>query len=189
MDKQEYQIFDVSENVEKVSLKLTSNKNIKDVTEVLTQGEHQPFEERVYYAQIGEHEPKKINEDGNKVYEFENRYLSKGIWYAALAERLFYGTPKLVEMNDEDEAVVADGSEGLYNGLMRSEVRKGLENFLTRFGEKVYTEDGFLGFSMNDLFGNLTAGEIQNLTKRFDGLEESINDGAPLSQANTDSGN
>jgi len=185
----EFQIFDTAEDRQPLSIRLTSNKNIQLVTEVLTQGAHQTFEERVYYAQIGEHEPKEINEDGQRVYEFENVFKSKGVWYAGLAEALFYECPNMIAMDENGEAYVPDESEALYNGLMRSEVRTALENFLQAFGEKVYTEADLLGFSMNDLFGNLTANEIQNLSKRFDGLEKSIADGTPLSAENTDSGN
>lgn len=149
-EQKTYQLFDTAEDQPEVHLRLTSNKNIERVSDVLTNYKNADFDERLYYAKQLDTVPIARDESGkpetdandNVIVEFENKYLNVQTYWAGLAQALFTGCPKLVVFNDEDEAQLNKENQELIDSLIRESVYRGLEDFLGKFGLKPYKQDG-----------------------------------------------
>lgn len=145
-----YQLFDTPKDQPEVHLRLTSNKNIERVSDVLTNYRHADFEERLYYAKELDTVPIARDESGkpetddndNVIVEFEDNYLDVKTYWAGLAQALFAGCPKLVKFNDDGEAYLNEENEQLNDHLIREVVHAGLEDFLGKFGLKPYDQGG-----------------------------------------------
>lgn len=202
-----YQIFDVDNQSEhEVYLRLTSNRNIDRVTDVLTSYKHADFEERVHYAKQAGALPIARNEDGtpetdgndNVIVEFEDRYLDAKTYWAGLAQALFTGCPQLVKMNDEGEAILNPETEDLNDRLIRGQVKGGLEDFLGKCGLKLYEQNSlFELFQIDPNSPNSLISQAANILQENSDLlgvdKESIKTnskhGETISQPDTANGN
>lgn len=142
-----YYIFDAEASP--VSLISTSNFNIRKVCEVMTAAPNSTKKERRYYDELGEvgcYE----TEGMDRKYKWEIRYPTNDVFYAGLAEVLFYGCPKMLRYDSVNDLYVADDKEKIGH-LIRSEVYRGLTDFFSQFGKRTYQEEALLGFLPKDL--------------------------------------
>lgn len=130
MEQSKYQLFDGKD--EKFNLVVASNKRIRKVCEVLTQCRTFDNDSRVYYAKHGDISPQEQG-DGDLTYSFKNRYDNVTVW-PALAEVLFYDFPSLVELEEDGSAFIPDENKEQFDNLIRSEVMRGRDDFLGKFG-------------------------------------------------------
>lgn len=167
MEQKKYNIFDTKEDQPALTLRLTSNKNIRRVVDVLTSFKHADFQQRLHYARaLGEvpiardenGEPE-TNENGDPFVEFEDKYLDSISYWCALAEALFVGCPTMGELDDDGVYQLRDDQQELIDGLIRSAVRAGLEDFLGQFGLKLYKGDDLSNLFQIDQ--NLTQPMVQ----------------------------
>lgn len=206
MEKQKtYQIFDTAEDHDEVHLRLTSNKNIERVSDVLTNYKHASFDERLYYAKRLDTVPIARDESGapetdgndNVIVEFEDKYLDVQTYWAGLAQALFIGCPKLVKFNEENEAVLNEENQHLNRCLIREVVHRGLEDFLGKFGLKPHGQGGLFDlFQIDQNSPNLINQAVDILQENKDQLnvddknmKTKSNHGETPSQANTATGN
>lgn len=140
-------IFDDADENE-YQLRITSNKNIKAVLNVVIENSELTFEERLKYArEVGELPYKKsddgevIQRDGSPVVEFTNTYINQSHYWAALAQALFLGCPDLVQINDAGDPEIVN--QDMNDKLIRSQVHQGLDDFLQSFGLKAPTRGDF----------------------------------------------
>jgi len=121
-----------------------TNKNIKAVyllfTEfgLLSQAERVKFAKKAGVKPVSKQVPKrdalgKIIQNETEIkhfYEFENIYTNELTFYAALAQKLFIGFPKLIQINEENEAELISTIEPSADDL-RLDIIKQAYFFLT----------------------------------------------------------
>jgi len=166
----------------------TYNSNIHDVCKVATEASVLTHKERIYYAEIGEIEFSEEDKNGNPVFEFEQKYTSKGIYHVALAEALFLEFPKVLKFK-KGKAIITDRKT--YDKINRGEVYKAFEDFLGKFGENRYEVKGFLHLlasdpSLKNMLLNPLVQEAQ-VTTPLD-TSETSEDGVENSSKETDTG-
>lgn len=141
MSTQQYSIFDGEETLYRK--KKTSNKNVRDIFQVLCQTAGRSIEEKKYYALHGGIEPKEVskNEQGERVFSYSfNTVYDRHTMYAALAEKLFYGAPKLGDIDLETGLYTVSDTD-LFDDLIRNEVRRAFDDFVGECGMRLWMEE------------------------------------------------
>lgn len=186
MDFDTYNI--ISGHDHEFELITTTNENIFKVCRIPTRTTFKTQEERVYYADIGEIEPTDVDEAGNRLFEFENLYNSKAVYYAALAEALFYDFPKILKKTNTGFEIE---NKKLNAKIDRGQVMKAFENWLGKFSENPYEVKGFLSLlAGSPQLATMLMSQVtnQHLASTLPGMNETSKNGEESFLEQTDTG-
>lgn len=186
LQNKKFTIFD-DETQPDFELVTLSNRNIKKVCLVKCNSAQAEGEERIYYAQLGEIMPDKINEEGNGVYKFKDTYHTPGITACALAQAMFKNFPEVVEVNADGVAEVKNMS--LFDSMLRDQVESAFIFFLSRFGWIPYGQANLLSNLANDQTGQTIGQKILKQTLMKTGSKKPGSDGHTKQDPTMENGN